>query len=143
MNWLNYDKYSDGGVSIDEIPHYYGNSVRLLFVLASALWLITIPFFPELLPFDPLIQVLAVVVIVVFAAITNPNKKWILAYDALIAGIGVVVIESAAINQFSVSNWVEFAIRELLVLFFLAALYLSLKTVRAMYMNQIGKESKY
>ena len=140
MNWLSYDKYEERSVGIGQIPHYYGDPVRFIFVLVAALWLISLPFFPHLLPFEPLIQVIAIVVIVVFAALTNPKKRWILAYDALIAGIGVVVIESAAINQFSVSNWVEFVVREILVILFLIALYLSLKTVRAMYMDEIGKE---
>ncbi|QSH39379.1 hypothetical protein JXR01_03725 [Candidatus Kaiserbacteria bacterium] len=143
MNWLDYDKYGGGVSGVGQINHYYGDPVRLLFVLASAVWLLALPFFPDLLPFNPLIQVFAVVVIIVFAALTNPSKRWVMAYDALIAGIAVVVIESAAINQFEMSSWLEFAVREVLVVLFLIALYLSLKTVRAMYMNQIGKESEY
>lgn len=143
MNWLQHDKYGGGASELSQINHYYGDPVRLLFVLASALWLLALPFFPNLLPFDPLIQVFAVVVIIVFAALTNPTKRWVMAYDALIAGIGVVIIESAAIKQFETSTWMEFAIREILVVLFLIALYLSLKTVRAMYMDQIGKESEY
>ncbi len=146
MGWLNYDKYgmSVGGESLmDQIPHYYGDHVRALFVAASALWLVSLPFFPSILPFDPVLQVISIVIVVVFAALTNPRKIWILTYDTLIAGMGVVIFEVTAIYYFSVSTWIEFFVREALVILFLLALYMSIKTLRAMYMHQIGKKSDF
>jgi hypothetical protein len=142
MSVPTHDKYNPAEI-FDHIPHYHGDTVRLLFVAAATVWLVSLPFYPDLLPFDPAIQVLAGVAMVVLGALTNPYKSWIIALDALFAGIGVILVEVVAIYGFETGTLVAFFIRELIVILFLVALYLSLKTLRAMFMHQIGKERTF
>lgn len=143
MGILDHDKYSNttsSSVELGHIAHYYGDSVRILFVVVAAVWLVSLPFYPDLLPFDPAGQVLAGVTIVILAALTSPRNKWVLAFDALFAGFGVIVVEVTAVYGFREGTLTEFFIRELIVILFLVALYLSLKTLRAMLAHQIGKK---
>lgn len=138
VDWFNYDKYEAAAPERGPLPHYYGDTVRILFVITTAVWFLALPFYPDILPFSPVTQVVAGLVILILAALTNPMKRWTLVYDALVAGIGIVVFEMAAVQQFGVSSWVAFAVRELIVLLLIVAFYLSLKTVRAMYLRQIN-----
>ena len=126
-----------------QIPHYYGDRVRALFIVAAALWLLVLPFYPSILPFYPFLQVPFIVLLVIFAALTSPKKMWVMMYNVLLAALGVVIFEITAIYFFQEGTIFEFLIREVLVILFLAALYFSLKTVRAMYSHQIGKKSEF
>jgi hypothetical protein len=139
MNSYDWDPGAAGS-NLHRIAHYYGDPVRWLFLGAAALWFVSLPLFPGVLPTDAALQVAAGVLLVIFAALTNPHKRWIIVGDSIIAGLGLIVFETIAIDQFSTSSWTLFILREALALMFLTALYFSLKTVRAMMLHQIGKE---
>ena len=125
------------------IPHYYGDAVRQIFVVTGAAMLVTAPFLinraPVLLPFE----IGGAIALVCLAALTNPKKTWVLLADVLAAGVGLVVFEALAIAAYASGNWLAFTMLEALTLAFLFALYFSLKTVRSMFLGQIGHRGTY
>lgn len=125
------------------IPHYYGDSVRQIFVVVGAAMLLLAPFLinraPALLPFE----IGGAIALVCLAALTNPRKVWVLMADSLAAGIGVIVFESLAIAAYASGNWLAFIALEVVTIAFLYALYFSLKTVRSMIFGQVGKRETY
>lgn len=128
---------------VTDIPHYYGDYVRQIFVVTGAAMLLLAPLLvnraPGILPF----QIGGAIVLVVLAALTNPKKLWVLMADSLAAGIGVVVFESLAIAAYAAGSWFYFIALEIVTIAFLFALYFSLKTVRTMMLGMVGKRSTF
>ncbi|OGG47463.1 hypothetical protein A2671_00715 [Candidatus Kaiserbacteria bacterium RIFCSPHIGHO2_01_FULL_49_13] len=122
-----------------KIAHYYGDPVRRFLLLAAAILVVALPVYPNLLPFGVSYQVIVAVVLVVFAALTNPLRRWTLAWDAGLALAGLLMSEITAVNEYAASTWPLFLVRELLAFVFLFALYFSIKTLRAMTLHQTGK----
>lgn len=120
------------------IPHYYGDAVRELLVGAAALMLLGTPFYPDLLSIGIMPQVAAAVIIAILAALTSPRLTSTLILDAVIAAIGLVVFESAAIDAYHDGSPSLFVLREALAVVFLFALYFSLKTVRSMFQHRVA-----
>ncbi|MFZ2556094.1 MAG: hypothetical protein WAZ27_02205 [Minisyncoccia bacterium] len=125
------------------VAHYYGDYVRQIFIIAGVAMLIFAPLLisrsPTLLPF----QVGGAIILVFLAALTNPQKMWVLIADSLAAGIGIVVFEALALAAYSAGNWLAFIVVEAITILFLLAFYFSLKTVRAMMHHQIGKRPRF
>jgi len=136
------ESYSSSSYGSPYIEHYYGDIVRQLFLIAAVLILMSIPLYAELLPYALAVQTLVVVVVAIFAALTNPFKKWILVGDAVIAVLGLLAFEVAAISAYVEKMYLLFAAREALALVFLFALYFSVKTVCAMWLHQLGKRMR-
>ena len=123
-----------------DIPHYYGDSVRILFVVMAALLLLALPFYPDVLPFTPAVQTAGALLLIVCAALTNPHARWVMLTNAVCSMIGVVIAEAVAIDAYQQGDWTLLLIREVLAIAFLFAGYLSIKTVRAMATGHIGAE---
>lgn len=126
-----------------DIPHYYGDYVRQIFVVTGAAMLLLAPLLinraPALLPF----QVGGAIVLVVLAALTNPKKMWVLLANSIAAGIGIIVFESLAIAAYAANSWFVFIALEIVTIAFLFALYFSLKTVRTMMLGLVGKRPTF
>jgi hypothetical protein len=121
-----------------DIPHYYGDYVRQFLLGAAAVSLISVPLFGDLLPFGTLAQVTAAIILVALAGLTNPHGKVVMWLTMLCSGLGILLLESAAINLYSVQPITLFAAREVDALLLVGAFYFSVKTVRAMSMRQVG-----
>lgn len=121
------------------IPHYYGDYVRQLFVIAAAALLILAPFISSvtagILPF----QIGAALTLACLAGLTSPRKPWVLLADGLAAAIGVVIFEFLALVAFREKAIFVFMVLEGLVLVFLFGLYFSIKTYRAMTLGQVRR----
>ncbi len=91
------DNFSYNPFSWQNIPHYWGDVVRVLFVLAAALSIVAIPLLGDLLPYGSLVEIVGAVILVVFAALTNPHSQSIMAINAIVAAVGVVLYEQAAV----------------------------------------------
>ena len=103
-----------------DIPHYYGDYVRVLFIAVAVLSAVAVPVFGDLLPFGTLAQVLAALLLVLLAGLTHPHSAMLSLYNSVVSAIGVILLQSAA----------------LLLLF---AFYFSLKTLRAFGQGKLGK----
>jgi hypothetical protein len=134
------DRYgysSSGGT----ISHYYGDWVRAFFLGAAAVMLLGAPFYADNVRAELPFVVVAALVVVCLAALTNPWKKSILIADAIVAGVGMLVYQIWALNGYGVTGHTSFILREAISIIFLFAFYFSVKTVRAMILNQIGKRA--
>ena len=124
--------------SWQKIPHYWGDPVRILFVCAAVFSIVAIPLFGDLLPFGSLFEIVSAVILVVLAALTNPHSQSVMIINALVAGIGVVLYEQAAVSLYAVDSSLLFVVREAVALVLLFALYFGVKTVRSMMLHKIG-----
>ena len=125
-------------LKLSDIPHYYGNVVRILFIVVAVVSAFTIPVWGDLLPIGTFTQVVGIVILVLLAGLTNPHGTTVLWADTVISGLGVILLENAAIAYYSIDMVVIFIVRELLVLLLLLSLYYSLKTVRAIAQHKLG-----
>ena len=122
------------------IPHYYGDIVRQLFMGLVVLMLIGSPFYTTEIEVQfPLIAVGALI-IVALAGLTNPLKRWVMWVDTSVAGAGVIIYETLAVVAYREINAASFVLAQAIAIIFVVAFYFSMKTLRAMLLNQIGKE---
>lgn len=120
------------------LEHYYGDAVRMLFLAIAILIGAAVPFSGELRT-GALIGAPSIVALLVLAGLTNPHGKVILALNALAAGTGVVLSQLIALAAYAAESYPFFALMEFISVLLMVALYFSIKTVRAMATNKIGK----
>lgn len=122
-----------------DIPHYYGDYVRTLFVAVAVLSSVAIPVLGDLLPFGTAVQVLSALLLVLLAGLTHPHSIILFMYNIAVSAIGVVLLESAAISLYHTDSFELFLAREAAALLMLFAFYFSVKTLRAMSAGKLGK----
>jgi hypothetical protein len=127
--------------SIRGIPHYYGNTVRRLFILAVVILVLGLPVFNTILPVSPILLVTGIVILILFASFTNPKLRWVNVADVFLSASGVIIFEYLAIINYVFDDVWTFAIRQALAIIFCLALYYSGKTMRAMATGQITPET--
>lgn len=114
------------------MPHYHGDAVRGLFVVA-ALLLIVAQSTGAVLPLSTSGAVISAILLVVFAGITNPAQSWIHYVDAFIEIVSVFTFGTAAIEhaRAGVSFFnPSYLYGEALAIISLVALYLTIRTIR-------------
>ena len=112
------------------VPHYYGDIVRRLFLIAAVLMLITMPFFKDWIFFPTHISVLAVVILALASGFTAPRQTWVYALDLIVSVIGVLVFGFIAVEKSGVYPLNFIMDNLVLAVLFLVALYFSAKTIR-------------
>ncbi len=122
------------------IPHYYGDTARWLMLLVAVVLFVSVPIFPDLLPLSPSLQVVAAVLLVIFAALTSPHKRWSIVCDAVLSGAVLIAVELIAVETYAGSSWSVFLLREGIVIVLLFSLYYSLKTLRSMSLHVLGQK---
>ncbi len=117
------------------VSHYYGDTVRVLFVIAAALLFIS-QFIPG--PFvTPIATLICAVIYIVAAGLTNPVQAWIHWLNVLVAGVSLIFFGAIAIaryqalHAFSGNTLIVFA----LVIIFVIGLYSSIRTLRGALMR--------
>ncbi|MFZ2887254.1 MAG: hypothetical protein WA021_05540, partial [Minisyncoccia bacterium] len=94
---------------------------------------------PMILPFE----IGGALIIAILGALTNPKNQLSMLGNAVAAGIGVVIYELLALSLYADGHMLAFLERELLAVAFLFALYFSLKTLRNMMFDKIGKRDTF
>lgn len=112
------------------IPHYYGDMIRVLFLIAGIIMLLGLPFFKDLLPIPYIIPILTILVVDFFAGLTNPKLNWVIALNLIISLFGFLVFEYTAVSNFSDSHKSFAFVNQILAIIFFIALYYSTKTLR-------------
>jgi len=127
---------------LENIPHYHGDYVRILFVAITALSFFSIPLFGHLVPkFGTGLEVLGGILLITLAGLTNPNGKIIMTINCVVSAFGILLFELSAIAYRQYDPIQLLVVREIGVLLFLMALYFSVKTVRAMYSGTMNNDS--
>jgi hypothetical protein len=119
------------------IPHYYGDSVRIIFVLSAVIILVA-QSMGIIASFSTFIAVLASALLVIAAGITNPTQMWIHWLNALLALAGTLFFGTVSLEHYRLGTELlnlSFIANELLAILSLIALYLSTKTLRGFYLN--------
>lgn len=126
-------------ISAPVVPHYYGDVVRRIFVVAAAVLLLLSPSLASASDMALPLAVLGAIVLASLAAITTPRKRSIMIIDAVVSAAGVFVSELFAIASWNAEVWFWLALSQALAVSFLFSLYFSMKTVRAMLLDQVGR----
>jgi hypothetical protein len=114
-------------------PHYHGDNVRALFFV-GALILIVAQSTGADLPVSTFGAVIAAVVLVVAAGITNPAQPGIHWFNALLCVIGALLFGTSAVAHYRAGISAfdpSFTYIEALTILSLAALYFTTRTIRA------------
>lgn len=122
------------------VAHYYGDTVRSLFLVGGVIILATLPFYKNLLPIGTSALTVFVVLLALGAAVMNPFQRWIVYLDAIVAAFAMMLFEYTAITWYGVDDFLLSLIRQALAIIFLFSLYYSGKTLRAMLLHQIGRK---
>ncbi len=113
------------------VPHYYGDTVRVLLLAAAVIMLIGAPFYADDVAGEMPLFMIGALALVAFSAFTSPRNRTMLIVDAISAGIGVVLFETWALLGYPSVPLHVFILRQIIALLFLFAFYYSGKTVRA------------
>lgn len=121
--------------------HYHGDLVRGLFIAGAVLIFLT-QFVGTKLPFSTSGLMFIVLVHVIAAGITNPAQTWIHWVNAIIAAISMLYFGSLALARLDTlpQLFSSEGIVAALALVFLAALYLSIRTIRGFSVPHIAPE---
>lgn len=115
-----------------EMPHYHGDNSRVLFVIAAIILVVAKSTGADL-PLSTTGTVLAALLLVVAAGITNPAQGWIHWLNAVIAISGTLIFGVTAIHRYgahvSLSDS-SFIYTEALTILSLIALYFTTRTIR-------------
>lgn len=122
------------------VPHYYGDSMRVAFIATAILYAVAMPIWGNLLPFGDIAGIATVLLLVLFAGITNPHSKFVMLLDVLFSGLGVFLLQAAAISFYTTDSAILFILRETAVVLLLFAFYYSVKSFRSMILGNIGAE---
>lgn len=122
-----------------DIPHYYGDVVRMLLLGTTVLMLVGAPFYADDLPSELPFIVAGAVAFVALAALTNPRNKMVMRLNAAVSGAGAVLFELWALGGYGTSEALAFVLREVPAVLLFFAFYFSLKTLRAMIMGMVGE----
>jgi lysylphosphatidylglycerol synthetase-like protein (DUF2156 family) len=118
------------------ISHYYGNTVRKLFLAGGIAVLIFLPFQRDLLPFHSLALIFGALLFTLLAGLTSQKQHWAIIADMVAAALALVVFEYFAITRYA-DTGVDLVtlIRQALAINFFFALYFSCKTLRSWWDN--------
>lgn len=119
------------------VPHYYGDSVRVIFIGAATIMLFSLPFIQKMLDIPLVLSLLAILILVLAAGLTSPYRPISAIVNIVVSVISLFVFEYYAVLSWQQAQILQsgayvflFVINQILTLSFLYSLYLSLKTFR-------------
>jgi phosphatidylserine synthase len=127
------------------VPHYYGDLVRVMFMFAGIVMLVTFPFFSGLIGVPTLLSTLVVIALALMAGLVNPRQKWVLVLNVIVSVIAFLLLEYHAYFAFTyldnsiTLHSVFFWVSQVLALLFFLATYFSMKTVRGRYVDELER----
>lgn len=124
------------------IPHYYGDTVRLMFLSSGVIYALSMALIGNVLPVDVYTGIILILILAFLAGITSPHNRWLMLINATVAGMGVYLVQSAAITFFTTDSPFLFIVRQTIALLLLFGFYYSVKSFRSMLAGNIGKTAK-
>jgi hypothetical protein len=122
-----------------KIPHYHGDIVRGLFFAMVAISFAAIPLVGHILPFGDFFEVISGIILIILAGLTNPHSRWVMVLNIIVSAVGAGLLELAAFALRTGDAVPLLLVRETGALVMIAALYFSVKTVRAMAQGKLGE----
>ncbi len=124
--------------------HYYGDSVRILFIIGGLTMIVSYPFFSSFIKMPIAFSIIGSVALVVFAGLMNPKQKLIMIMNTVISVLALAIFEYAAIYTYlnlspSIGAHVAFFwVNQALSLLFFFAAYLAVKTLRGAFVEELN-----
>lgn len=119
-----------------QFPHYYGHIVRRLFLAGGVIMLITLATLKHVLPIGTFVVIFAILIIGLFAGLTNPLQRWVAALDTLISLVALTTFEYHAVIGYTDLGDVLFWLNQLLAIVFFFAFYFATKTLRGTFLTR-------
>jgi hypothetical protein len=136
-----YDEIPESVPPLRGIPHYHGDVVRALFVVAAVLIVVGAAM-SAALPVPALGAIAFAVVLILAAGITNPATGWIHWANAALALVSSLIFGYAAVATYrtggALADPTSFAFTLALALVSLMALYLATRTIRGMLLRELS-----
>lgn len=123
--------------------HYYGTTIRAIFIVVGLVMLLSLPFFVDLTPFPLPVSIIIVVTLAIFGGLLNPSQRWVIIANTIIPAIGFVVFEyQAAYTNIHLSALDQrvvffFWVNQVIALLFFIATYLAVKTARGRFVKEV------
>lgn len=119
------------------VPHYYGDVVRILFVVGAVFMLVTLPVVRDLLSAPLGLSLFGIVLFCLAAGLTKPRNRWSTIANVLIAAAALLVFEYHAVDGYGRYGFENhlFLINQLLAVNFLIAFYYAVKTARGIFIK--------
>ncbi len=121
--------------------HYYGDAVRVIFIIAGLAMILMFPFFSSILKIPIFLPIVTVIILAVLSGFLNPKQMWI-----IVANTVVSMLACAAFQYYAVEAYLHlspnpmtisfFWANQILAVLFFVALYLSVKTLRGKILNK-------
>lgn len=121
------------------IPHYYGDAVRTLFIGGVVLGLIGIPIVGNLLPLSTVFDIVAGIILIAIAGLISPHSPVVVGVSVIASSFAAFLFEYAAVTLSATDTTLLLIGRQVEAIIFVAALYFSIKTLRAMTQKKIGE----
>jgi hypothetical protein len=125
----------------EQIPHYYGDVVRVLLLGTAVIMLGGAPFYADALTQQLPYLIVGAVIAVALAALTSPRSVFVMRLNAIASGVGAVVFEYWALWYYQSGSIIEFTLRQVIALLCMFAFYYGLKTLRSMLMGDLGRQA--
>lgn len=135
----------EGGITVPArhvIPHYHGDAVRALFVIAAVIVIVARSTGADL-PLSTGGTVFAAIIMVVAAGLTNPGQFWIHWINAGLAVLGTLTFGISAVDHYRTGVSIfdhSFLYVEALALLSLIALYFTTRTIRGIHMDHVHSD---
>lgn len=110
--------------------HYYGDTVRRIFLSAALVMTVTLPFFADSVPVPLELSIFSIPILVLAAGLTNPHQHWVAWGNVVLAVFASMVFQYYAVLAQSDGDVWYFAVNQILTILFLFAVYYGVKTVR-------------
>ncbi len=133
----------NGGNSVPNREHYYGDIVRKLFIAGGVLMLAALPFFHEYVPYPLMASIVAILVIGFFAGIVAPAQKWPIILNAVIAAIAFTVFEYYAVTAYMQLEYWFSTVNQVLAVIFFAGFYYGVKSARGLWVKNDRKGDSF
>jgi uncharacterized protein YacL len=127
------------------IQHYYGDTIRWLFMCIGIMMAVSLPFFASLIQIPIGICIIAILTLAVFSGFLNPKQRWVIFAETIIAVLIFLTFEYYAVNAYDTLssnislNVYFFWFNQIAAIVSLIAVYLCFKTLRGHMLSQDSK----
>lgn len=111
--------------------HYYGDLVRIIFVIGAVVILWGMPRISEILSLPIILPIIAVVILGITAGFTNPVSLTSMKINVMVSVVFLIIFSYVAWYSYTheIGSVIEFANQAVAVLFLIAS-YFSVKSLR-------------
>jgi len=130
-------------MSTETSYHYYGDTVRTLFIIGGLIMLASYPFFSSFISAPISFSIIGCIALAVFGGLMNPKQRWIMILNTIISIGAFIIFEYSAVYAYlNLSPTLQihvtfFWVNQILSLLFFCAAYLATKTIRGTIVPQI------